>query len=255
MKGRCLIMIGIYKITNKINNHCYIGQSINIYDRWKHEKSDAFREQSKSYNYPLSRALRKYGVENFTFEILEECSREDLNKKEIEYVKKFNSYNDGYNQTLGGDGTKGFQIKLSNEDIYEIYKLLLNEEITQNDIAKKYGVGIDTISEINHGKTRILDGFTFPLRDNRKIHFCVDCGKEIYRSSIRCKDCDSKNQRKVERPSRDIFKSEIRNISFLQLGHKYGVSDKSISKWCKYYNLPSKKSDIKKISDEDWKNI
>lgn len=71
----------------------------------------------------------------------------------------------------------------------KIFMKYINEEITQNDIAKKYDVGI----EINQGKTRILDGFTFPLRDNRKIHFCVDCGKEIYRSSIRCKDCNSKN--------------------------------------------------------------
>ena len=101
MKGRCLIMIGIYKITNKINNHCYIGQSINIYDRWKHEKSDAFREQSKSYDYPLSRALRKYGVENFTFEILERCNSIKLNEREKYWIDFYNTKEYGLNGTKG----------------------------------------------------------------------------------------------------------------------------------------------------------
>ena len=51
-------MIGIYKITNNINGKCYIGQSINIKQRWKGHKKDAFRIVWPYYNYPLYRAIR-----------------------------------------------------------------------------------------------------------------------------------------------------------------------------------------------------
>jgi len=46
--------------------------------------------------------------------------------------------------------------------------------------------------------------------------------------------------RKVERPSKDILQEEIKNNSFLALGRKYGVSDNSIRKWCKWYGIPIK---------------
>jgi len=47
----------------------------------------------------------------------------------------------------------------------------------------------------------------------------------------------------------------IRTTPFLQIGKKYNVSDNAVRKWCINYGLPSKKSDIKNISDEDWVNI
>ena len=62
-------MIGIYKITNKINGHCYIGQSIDIQRRWACHKNSAIREKSSSHNYPLQKAMRKYGIDNFELEI------------------------------------------------------------------------------------------------------------------------------------------------------------------------------------------
>jgi uncharacterized protein YjcR len=47
----------------------------------------------------------------------------------------------------------------------------------------------------------------------------------------------------------------IRELSFLEIGRRYGVSDNTIRKWCIAENLPSKKSEIKKYSDKDWKNL
>ena len=52
-------MIGIYKITNKVNGKVYIGQSDNIERRWKNHKKDAFWSNGHVYNYPLNRAMRK----------------------------------------------------------------------------------------------------------------------------------------------------------------------------------------------------
>lgn len=67
--------------------------------------------------------------------------------------------------------------------------------------------------------------------------------------------CAHKEQQKCERPSRDVLKQEIRKVPFVQLGKKYGVSDKAISKWCIAYNLPNKKKDINFYSDEEWDKL
>ena len=76
-------MIGIYKITNKINGKVYIGQSINIERRWQQEKRCAFNESSPAYTQHISKAFRKYGLENFSFEVLEELKAEALNDREM----------------------------------------------------------------------------------------------------------------------------------------------------------------------------
>ena len=90
-------MIGIYKITNKVNGKVYIGQSDNIERRWKNHKKDAFWSNGHVYNYPLYRAMRKYGLDNFLFEILEECKKEELNQKEVSYIAQYDSFHNGYN--------------------------------------------------------------------------------------------------------------------------------------------------------------
>ena len=65
--------------------------------RWDVEIRDAFDKTNKVYQYPLSRAFRKYGINNFSFEIVEECSKEELNKKEKYWINYYNSFFNGYN--------------------------------------------------------------------------------------------------------------------------------------------------------------
>ena len=72
-------MIGIYKITNNIDGKCYIGQSIDINNRWIKHRSKPFQVNDKSYNTYLYRAIRKYGLDNFTFEVIEKCDKTFLN--------------------------------------------------------------------------------------------------------------------------------------------------------------------------------
>lgn len=93
---------GIYKITNLINNKIYIGQSSMIELRWSTEKAGNCGKKLKN-------AFLKYGTENFKFEIIEECSQEELNEKEMFYIKKFNSVQKGYNITLGGEGHRLYE--------------------------------------------------------------------------------------------------------------------------------------------------
>ena len=82
---------GIYKITNQLNNKPYIGQSIDIARRWSEHKSRAFEKNANCYYNPLYCAIRKYGINNFKFEVIEECLVEDLNEREKYYIKSFNS--------------------------------------------------------------------------------------------------------------------------------------------------------------------
>lgn len=90
-------MIGIYKITNKINAKWYIGQSNDIERRWREHKNCGINK-SKNTEYPLYRAIRKYGIDNFEFEILEECHLEELLKLEQRYYDHFISGRNTYNQ-------------------------------------------------------------------------------------------------------------------------------------------------------------
>lgn len=94
----------IYKITNNINNKVYIGQTImQPNQRWSKHLSDAKMKKP----YPLYNAMRKYGLDSFSFEIIEECLEEELNNKEKYYIQLYHSYineenSNGYNATLGG---------------------------------------------------------------------------------------------------------------------------------------------------------
>lgn len=254
-------MCGIYKITNQINKKVYIGQSRNIKERWKNHRvrSNNFTEEDKSTSL-LYRAIKKYGISNFTFEVVEECSINQLDEKEKYYIKFFNSYGEnGYNLTEGGQGVQNCVVKLSKEDILDIYNLLLFSDISQKDIAQLYQVGQDTISEINQGKTRIQEGYSFPLRLNinnpQTMKYCLDCGVKIEKYSTRCSACEAKRKRKVTRPSRDELKKLIRTKSFVEIAKMFGVTDNSIRKWCIAENLPSKKREIQLLSNEDWENI
>ena len=73
-------MIGIYKITNQVNGKVYIGQSVKIKSRWAQHKREV---NSGNSNTLLYNAMRKHGIENFTFEVIEECSQKQLNEREI----------------------------------------------------------------------------------------------------------------------------------------------------------------------------
>lgn len=126
-------MIGIYKITNKLNNKVYIGQSNNIQRRFEEHK---YQEK----NSAIHNAIKKYGLENFNFEIIEECSLEELDEKEIFWIKYYNSFEDGYNLTLGGQARCFYDI----DKIYQEYLLTENMAIT----AKKVGCHISTIRQI-----------------------------------------------------------------------------------------------------------
>ena len=108
----------IYKITNTINSKSYIGQTIqNVKERfYQHCATKCSKAVS---NMAIHRAIKKYGKSNFTVEVIEEIDSANLNDRERYWIKYYNSYNNGYNSTKGGqDGCKPFK----NLDVEAIIK-------------------------------------------------------------------------------------------------------------------------------------
>lgn len=115
-------IIGIYCIENLINHKKYIGLSKDIHRRWGEHRRTAFNSASKSYDLPIYGAIRKYGLENFSFNIIEECKEEELQEKEKYWIKYYNSTENGYNLTEGGETSylieeKHPKAKLTREDV------------------------------------------------------------------------------------------------------------------------------------------
>ena len=99
----------IYKITNTINGKSYIGQTIqNVKERfYQHCATKCSKAVS---NMAIHRAIKKYGKSNFIVEVIEEIDSANLNDRERYWIKYYNSYNNGYNSTKGGqDGCKSFK--------------------------------------------------------------------------------------------------------------------------------------------------
>ena len=247
-------MVGIYKIENKLNGHKYIGQSVNIERRWKDEKRVAFDPNANGYDYYLSRAFRKYGLENFTFEVIEKCPQSELNDRERYWIHFYNSYYDGYNSTLGGDNQTSANQK---ETTVGIILDLKNTDLYHREIAEKWGVSVETVQGINTGRYWFSEYESYPLQTRHKEHvsrgiepkkwYCIDCGKEVSKGSIRCGECYAKFSRKVERPSKEELEKRLFELrgNFTQAGREYGVTDNSVRKWCDSYGISRSSKDYK----------
>lgn len=154
-------MTGIYKIQNKITNKIYIGQSVSIKDRWRNHLYFAYwnDEKNHSYNYPLYRDIRELGKENFSFSLIEECDSSLLNEREIYWISFYDSYNNGYNQTSGGDSHRGDshpRASFTNEEIYEIRELYASKAIKSTDAYQKFyshRIGPSGFKKIWNGET------------------------------------------------------------------------------------------------------
>ena len=145
-------MAYIYKITNTINGKSYIGKT--EYDpperRWKQHIAESKKDRSSSR--ALCRALQKYSIEKFSFQVLEKTDKP--NEREQYYIQYYNTYHNGYNETLGGDGASYLELPEQ-----EICKYYLNHSLKntslyfgydKNTIKKvlyKYNIPIKTIKE------------------------------------------------------------------------------------------------------------
>ena len=178
----------IYKYTNKINGKVYIGQTNNLQKRFNGHKSEAFNPKSKGYNLPFHCAIRKYGIKNFIYEVLEEIedgeSQDFINDREIFFIDFYHSLTteNGYNLTVGGDGCPKspltYEEKLSRsklftgDEIKDIQQRLLNDE-EFDDIEEIYKPKLKRtfLVNINTGTNFYNPDFNYPLKKNARSKF------------------------------------------------------------------------------------
>lgn len=170
MKQLC----GIYCIENNINRKKYIGQSINIYKRWTSHKNNLnghYIDRGHIKENPhFQNAWDKYGEENFSFYILELCSKELLDDREKYWIKRYKTLDRkyGYNKTEGGQSdplvtyskeersvlldSENKKTVLTKEQVLEIIERFKKGDYNSN-IANDYNVGLATINDIRYHRT------------------------------------------------------------------------------------------------------
>lgn len=132
-------MAYIYKITNKINGKIYIGKTMKTpEERWKEHCQDSKKERAEKR--PLYSAMNKYGIKNFSLEVVEKCSDDIVNDREVYWIEYYQSFKYGYNATLGGDGKHYLDYDL----IYSIY------EQTKNctEVARQLNICVDSVRKV-----------------------------------------------------------------------------------------------------------
>lgn len=173
-------MYYIYKFTNKINGKTYIGQTNDIIKRKRGHKSDSFNIKSTGYYLPFHAAIRKYGWDNFDFEILEEVEdtreRKLLNEREIFWINKYHSLTseNGYNITIGGDGCSkpslSFEERCQLSKRFSIFEIkdiqnMLCEDYEYFEIIEKYPqLNTSFLSNINIGLNFKREDLEYPLK-------------------------------------------------------------------------------------------
>ena len=130
-------MAYIYQITNKINGKIYIGKTEFSIEKRFHEHCRDYLKRNTEHR-PLYAAMRKYGVENFSIELIEET---DLpNEREVYWIEHKQSFKNGYNATIGGDGKRYID--------YDLVVATYKELGIQKRVAEKLGICPDTVSNI-----------------------------------------------------------------------------------------------------------
>ena len=201
-------MYYIYKFTNKINGKTYIGQTNNIQKRYNGHKSVSFNKNSSDYNLPFHCAIRKYGIENFDYEVLEEIdeneSQEFVDEREIFFINEFKSLKDenGYNVTLGGQGFRRKPLTFeeclqksklfTKEEILDIQNRLINDEEFE-DIEAFYAPRLkhSFLGNINCGWNFKNPDLDYPLKKHAKSKFSQ---KQIQAIKARIKEDISYSQ-------------------------------------------------------------
>lgn len=126
-------MAYIYKITNNITNKIYIGCTIK--DINKRFSEHIYRAKTNTYKCKLYNSMNKHGIENFIIEKILECSEDEMFYFEIEFIKQFDSYNTGYNSTIGGEGCLGY--KHSEETLIKLREIC-KQKTEEYRIGKSY---------------------------------------------------------------------------------------------------------------------
>jgi len=156
----------VYKATNKVNGKVYIGITI----RTLKERMDQHLYQSKhGVKYKFQNALNKYGIDCFEWDVVDSAnSIDELKNLEMKYIRQYDSFNNGYNSTRGGDGVCILQETIDfNNKINELHNFM---EVHQNMFIRcfEYSFYKFTHKGTNNIRQKYKDVILF-LEENNKI--------------------------------------------------------------------------------------
>lgn len=146
-----------------MNNKCYIGQTSDYKRRMREHKACGYGEEKVLYE-----AFNKYGLDNFTFEIIEET--EYYNDRERYWIDHYNSYRHGYNMTLGGEeppvkyGEAHHLATHSLKDVHRVMDMIQNTNKSFKEIAQLCNYNTSSIDRINKGELWFDSDLNYPLR-------------------------------------------------------------------------------------------
>ena len=227
----------IYIAKDKIIGKVYIGQTKNRLEvRKKQHLKHAKNKVDSTYFSTFYKMIRFFGENNFEWKILEDdIPEEKLNEREIFYIEKYNSYQEGYNSS--GGGQRSHNSKIPKKDVKEIRKLLEETNLSMLKIAEKFAnCNSSIISDINCGETWYDPSISYPIRPvgfNKKINFSNDEILEIH------------NLLRTELSTKDIakkFNCHPFTITKINKGETYKILNEN--------NYPIRDGKYKKTDDE-----
>lgn len=146
----------IYMIRNTVNDKVYVGQTV----RGLEERFNSHLQRSSSEESHFYSAIRKYGRDKFFIELLEETETlEAAYQLEKDYIEKYNTYKQGYNSTLGGEGRP--TVDVSDEEIIELYLKLKSSD----KVARHLNIGSNTVLRVLHSHDIPLFGSGWEASD------------------------------------------------------------------------------------------
>lgn len=161
------------------------------------------------------------------------------------------SYTDNHSKNL-------FKHTITDEELIELLKQSPNiHQALINANLSTAGANYDRARRLvieNNIEHLYIDGNQQYIK-TELVNHCIDCGKIIDGRSTRCKECANKNQQIANWPAREEFKQLIRTTSFAEIGRQFGVSGAAVAKWAKRCDLPYRKKDIIKFTDEEWAKL
>jgi group I intron endonuclease len=206
----------IYRAINKNNGKCYVGKTVNsLQQRINSHKSES---NLNRYDVAFHRALRKYGIDMFEWEVLHECYLvEQLNEMERYFIKKFDSYLNGYNETLGGDGQSiGYVAAESTRK-----KLSIKSTELWKDLNHRKKVSEIQKARWVRNRHKIIEAQKAWASSPKAVHI-----KSINAKKMWQKKGHKENMRKKLNKTWEIV---------LEDGRKFTIND--LTKWCERHNI------------------
>lgn len=213
----------IYKATSP-SAKVYIGQTtLPLRSRISKHRAKAYDEKSILYSTKFYHAVRKYGIEGFIWEVVyKDVPEKDLDKLEIETIEKYNSFNFGYNGTLGGKGTSGHEVSdTMKQKISKIHKgKILSKETRQKISEAEKGENNPFFGRKHSSGTKLKIGASSRNRKHTE--------KSKKKMSEKRKGALNPRAKLDYNKVQEIRKKFSEGLSYIELAKEFGVSSSLI---------------------------